>query len=153
MIVCTLLLSSVCTAALAADNHVSILVGQRDIAMVLGADDHQHVIAHYEGQEPYQEVYVSNSAATHSLYKYYRGVCVHCSKEGSSVIIEDAEPHTFRYTGQNQHIVGASRHKYFYQCSVCGETTYDTFLCPGTGNGDCIIITPVTNRVIVTEKQ
>lgn len=142
LVACALLLSSVWSVALATDNEAPILIGQRDIAMVLNSGTHVHEYGYNESQAPFMQKYVSNSTVSHSLYKYYNGVCIHCAKEGTVVVIGDPIAHTLRYTGSNQHIIGESRHKYFYACNVCGYTTYDTMLCPGTGNGDCIIINP-----------
>lgn len=153
LIISVLMLSMTWTGVLAEENPVAILIGKHDLLMTPNGTTHVHEYAYFESQEPFKQNYVSNGYASHSLYKYYNGVCVHCAKEGTVVVIGDPVAHTLRYTGSNQHIPGESRHKYFYVCDACGYTTYDTLLCPGTGNGDCIIITPGVLRVAVTEVQ
>lgn len=152
LFVCAFLFTMVWSVAVAEEHDDSvILIGQQDIAMVLNSDTHEHVFSHHESQTPFMQEYVSNGYASHSLYKYYEGVCIHCPKEGTVVVIGDPVAHTLRYTGENDHISGESRHKYFYECNACGFTTYDTMTCPGTGNGDCIILTPGVLRVAVSE--
>ena len=152
LIVCTLLFSF-STVALAEEHDAPILIGRQDIAMVLNTTDHVHEFAYYEGQKPYKTSCKSNGSITHSLYSYYEGVCIHCSKEGTVVVIGAAEEHVFKYNGQNAHMKGESRHKYFYTCDACQETIYDIFLCGGTGQGDCIIMVPGAARGAVMEVE
>lgn len=153
LVACVFLFSSVWSVAFATDNNAPVKFGQGDTTMVLYETSHKHEYAYAQESDPYLVQYESNGSATHSLCKYYWGVCRYCESVSSVVVIGTSEAHTFVYTGTNQHIVGESRHKYFYECGACGEVIFDTYVCPGTGNGDCIIITPGAYRGIVLEEK
>ncbi len=140
--VLALLLSLVPSVALAAKKDIPSLTAQRGSAAAPDSTSHEHRFGYHEGQKPYLECYKSNGGVSHSLYKYYAGICIHCAKEGNVAAIGAPENHVFEYSGINQHVKGENRHQYFYVCSTCGEVVFDTFLCRGTGNGDCMIMLP-----------
>ncbi len=152
LIVCALLLFSVPPAALAAYCEDPIFGGQQD-NMAFDSAGHEHQYGYYEGQKPYLERCESNGGITHSLYKYYTGICIHCAMAGNVAAIGAPENHVFEYSGLNQHVKGENRHQYFYACNACKEVVFDIYLCPGTGNGDCILIVPGANQELTAEVE
>lgn len=113
--------------------------GQND-GIWLTVCEHEYLI--YGQTGPYSEGYESCGSINHAYFKYYRGVCRYCGSDGTVVIMGPTQQHTRVYANRNEHVVDENRHAYIYECSVCDAEMYEYYPCPGTGDGDCIIITP-----------
>ena len=136
-LVVIVLLVAACMTASAEGEFYPVAI-EPTVSAQRAACEHEYLV--YENAAPYKEGYESIGDINHAYFEYYRGVCRLCGSVGTVVITETPAQHSWIYTGQNQHEEDRNRHRYFYECNVCKESREDTLPCPGTGNGDCIIM-------------